>query len=129
MNDNFSLVSYIREKYRTRLDEIGTPAPKRSKGGVVEGGDKELALVSELNDIENVITILEGFKKAAENRLKTVLGEAENLVVDGTLVVTWKNIPSNRIDVTYLKENHPRIAAKCLVESSSRRFIVKKVSL
>ncbi len=63
-------------------------------------------------------------RKAAENKLKDMLGEKEIGLFEGEPVVRWTQVTSKRIDSKKLREQYPEVAEECEYESSYRRLTV-----
>lgn len=63
-------------------------------------------------------------KKEAENKLKSVLGENEQGILDER-TITWKSYSSTRLDSKKLKEEEPELFKKYAKTTSSRRFTLK----
>jgi len=63
-------------------------------------------------------------KKAAENRLKALLGTSEGGIA-GRRIVTWKTVNTSRFDLDAFKNEYPEIYQKYLKPAPYRRFGVK----
>lgn len=61
-----------------------------------------------------------------ENRLKSMLKDAECGKSPAGYSVSWKSCNSKRIDSTRLKKEHPALAAEYTIESSCRKFAVSE---
>lgn len=68
------------------------------------------------------IAELEEIATQARRQVEAALGDAEEGVVDGHIVVRWTRVSSSRIDVKKLAAEHPAIAEAFRVPSESRRF-------
>lgn len=80
------------------------------------------AWVDYIKQVDEQIKDLEERKKAARLVLEDYLGEAEEGVIDGQVVVRWTYVRSNRFDTTKLKQARPDLYREFLVEGLSRRF-------
>lgn len=58
----------------------------------------------------------------ARRQLEQTLGEHDTGTVDGTPVVRWTHVKSNRLDVALVKASYPEVYATCQTVSTSRRF-------
>src|SRR5690606_15244057 len=83
-------------------------------------------LIEQLESIKANIKLLEERKNECENKLKQLLGEHEAGRIDD-VVVTWKNVTSNRIDTNRLKKEKPEIYEQYLKSSSYRRFEIRQI--
>lgn len=83
-------------------------------------------LIEELENVKADIKILEEQKNECENKLKQLLGEHEAGRIDD-MIVTWKNVTSNRIDTNRLKKEKPEIYEQYLKSSSYRRFEIRQI--
>ena len=83
-------------------------------------------LIEQLESIKADIKLLEERKNECENKLKQLLGEHEAGRIDD-VVVTWKNVTSNRIDTNRLKKEKPEIYEQYLKSSSYRRFEIRQI--
>ena len=63
-------------------------------------------------------------KTACENKLKSMLGQAECGKSPKGISVSWKNVETLRIDTTRLKAEAPQIAEQFTVKSQTRKFVV-----
>lgn len=95
-------------------DEIEIPLPYEAEK-LIEQRDNLKATLDELTEQ----------KDAIENKIKSMLGEAE-LGYVGNIKVTWKNVSSKRIDSKKLKSEKPEIFEQYAKESNSRRFDIKR---
>lgn len=94
------------------------------------------SIVEATAEIEQTVRVLVGLQVqerelAAEirehkNAIAAALGERETLAdADGGVLVTFKTSTAHRLDTDRVKTEHPEIYAACLVESSSRRMLIK----
>lgn len=80
-----------------------------------------------INDYISIKAIEEDIKKKKvelENRLKSMLGQAESGKSKTGFMVKWSNSCTKRLDTTALKKDLPELVTKYMKESSSRRFSV-----
>lgn len=61
---------------------------------------------------------------AAKDAVQAALGDDEEGVIDGEIVITWKAHKRVALDQRYLKKTFPEVAAECQVTSEVRRFEV-----
>lgn len=86
-----------------------------------------------LTDVRAQLTVYQETKKemaaleerlrAAENLLKSYLGEQEELTVDG-IKIRWTPYVSKRLDTMRLKEERPEVYGAYLKDTQGRRFSV-----
>lgn len=95
-----------------------------SNGQTTELSSEALKLIEERDALDAHIKALEELKKAAENKLKAMLGDYEVGYV-GTRSVIWKTITSNRLDTKALKVELPDVYEKFVKPSTTRRFEIK----
>ena len=81
-------------------------------------------LISDYLNIKAIEDDVKAKKAELENKLKSMLGQAELGKSKAGYTVKWSNSSSSRIDTTALKKAEPELAAKYTKESSSRRFSV-----
>lgn len=74
-------------------------------------------------ELVGLLDRLETEKKQIEQELKIYLGDAE-MAENEQYRVSWKNVLTNRIDTTRLKEEEPEIYKRFQKTSQSRRFQV-----
>jgi predicted phage-related endonuclease len=67
---------------------------------------------------------LEETAEQARRHIEAALGDNEEGVLDGEIVVRWTHVNSTRVDLAKLRENHPDIAEAFTVSTSSRRFTI-----
>ena len=63
-------------------------------------------------------------KLLCENKLKSLLGQAECDKSPKGISVSWKSVETSRIDTTRLKAEAPQIAERFTVKSQTRKFVV-----
>lgn len=83
------------------------------------------ALIDRYRECSEALKGWEKERDEAGNRLKALLGDAEDGYLDGQCAVTWRNTTSHRLDAKALKAVDPAIWARYATESTTRRFLVK----
>ncbi len=81
------------------------------------------AKVKELMELKRMKEELEAEITAAEDEIKSVMGE-EEILNAGAFKVTWKTVISTRLDSTALKKSLPEIAERFMKQTTTRRFCV-----
>ena len=81
------------------------------------------AKVKELMELKRMKEELEAEIAAAEDEIKSVMGE-EEILNAGVFKVTWKAVTSSRLDSTALKKALPEIAERFMKQTTTRRFCV-----
>ena len=81
------------------------------------------AKVKELMELKRMKEELEAEITAAEDEIKSVMGE-EEILNAGAFKVTWKAVTSSRLDSTALKKALPEIAERFMKQTTTRRFCV-----
>ena len=81
------------------------------------------AKVKELMELKRMKEELEVEIAAAEDEIKSVMGE-EEILNAGAFKVTWKAVTSSRLDSTALKKALPEIAERFMKQTTTRRFCV-----
>ena len=79
--------------------------------------------VKELMELKRMKEEIEAEIAAAEDEIKSVMGDEETLLA-GTFKVSWKVFTSSRIDTTALKKALPDVAATYTKTTTARRFSV-----
>ena len=79
--------------------------------------------VRELMELKRMREEIDAEITAAEDEIKSVMGDEETLLA-GVFKVSWKVFTSSRIDSTALKKALPEIAAQ-LTKTTTRRFCVR----
>ena len=79
--------------------------------------------IKELMELKRMKEELEAEIAAAEDEIKSVMGE-EEILTAGAFKVTWKTIVSTRLDSTALKKSLPEIAERFMKQTTTRRFCV-----
>ena len=79
--------------------------------------------VKELMELKRMKEELEVEIAAAEDEIKSVMGE-EEILNAGAFKVTWKAVTSSRLDSTALKKALPEIAERFMKQTTTRRFCV-----
>lgn len=70
------------------------------------------------------IAELEQMAEQARRHVEAALGDNEEGVVDGQIVVRWTHVTSNRLDTKKLKENHPDLVEQFSRPQVTRRFTI-----
>ena len=81
------------------------------------------AKVRELMELKRMKEELEAEIAAAEDEIKSVMGDDDTLLA-GAFKVTWKAVTSSRLDSTALKKALPEIAERFMKQTTTRRFCV-----
>ena len=81
-------------------------------------------LINDYIHIKEIEDDVKAKKAELENKLKSMLGQAELGKSKAGYTVKWSNSSSSRLDTTALKKAEPELAAKYTKESTSRRFSV-----
>lgn len=81
------------------------------------------AKIRELRQLQSLIDEAQSEAEAIKDALKAHMGERAELRA-GEYLVTWKPIKSARLDTTALKKALPDVAARFMVEATTRRFCV-----
>ena len=79
--------------------------------------------VKELMELKRMKEEIEAEIAAAEDEIKSVMGEEETLLA-GAFKVSWKSFTSSRLDSTALKKALPEIAAQFTKTTTARRFSI-----
>ncbi len=82
-----------------------------------------VATVTELQELRRMREELEAAIEAAQDKIKAVMGESEELTA-GAFKVTWKAITSARLDTTALKKALPDVVERFTKTTTTRRFQV-----
>jgi putative phage-type endonuclease len=101
---------------------------KDSYPAAVELPDDYGRLLEEWNALKGLEAGYKARREVIENRFRQFLGEAEEGVLDGRTVVTWRSSLRTRVDVTALREKDPELAAQYEVTEPQRRLLVKAPS-
>ena len=110
-SDGSKLADSVIAEYYKNADSVIIP---------LQGFNDKLKRRQELVDL---LDKLETEKKQIEQELKIYLGDAE-MAENEQYRVSWKNVLTNRIDSTRLKEEEPEIYKRYQKTSQSRRFQV-----
>lgn len=81
------------------------------------------AKVKELMELKRMKEELEAEITAAEDEIKSVMGNEEMLLA-GAFKVTWKAVTSSRLDSSALKKALPEVAERFMKQTTIRRFCV-----
>jgi len=68
---------------------------------------------------------MEKREKELKSQIKLVMRDAELLTYDSDLILTWKEMTSNRLDQRALEKDYPELVAGYKKESSYRKMDVK----
>ena len=79
--------------------------------------------VKELLELKRMREELDAEITAAEEEIKLAMGTEETLLA-GAFKVTWKAVTSSRLDSTALKKALPKIAARFMKQTTTRRFSI-----
>lgn len=79
--------------------------------------------IRELRQLQSLIEEAEAEAETIKDAIKTFMGQDEVLKA-GEYTVTWKSVKSARLDAKALKTALPDIAARFMVETTTRRFCV-----
>ena len=79
--------------------------------------------VKELMELRRMREEIDAEIAAAEDEIKSVMGEEETLLA-GAFKVSWKVFTSSRLDSTALKKALPEIAAQFTKTTMARRFSI-----
>lgn len=79
--------------------------------------------IRELRQLQSLIDEAQAEAETIKDALKAHMGEREELRA-GEYLVTWKSVKSARLDAPALKKALPDVAARFMVETTTRRFCV-----
>lgn len=79
--------------------------------------------IKELMELKRMKEEIEAEITAAEDEIKSVMGDEETLLA-GAFKVSWKTFTSSRLDSTALKKALPEIAAQFTKQTTARRFSI-----
>lgn len=68
--------------------------------------------------------ILEDAKAEVDSLKDTIKRELDSRGVDGTHIIRWTTVTSNRLDTTAMKKAVPEVYAHFLHQTTSRRFSI-----
>ena len=80
--------------------------------------------IKELMELKRMKEEIEAEIAAAEDEIKTVMGDEETLLA-GAFKVDWKTVITSRIDTAALKKVMPEIAERFMKQTTTRRFCVR----
>ena len=80
--------------------------------------------IRELLELKRMKEELEAEITAAEDEIKSVMGDEETLLA-GAFKVTWTPYTSTRFDSTRFKQDHADLAAAYTKTTTTRRFSVR----
>ena len=79
--------------------------------------------ITELMELKRMRDELDAEIQAAEDEIKQAMGDDDTLLA-GPFKVTWKTITSSRLDSSALKKALPKIAARFMKLTTTRRFSI-----
>ena len=79
--------------------------------------------ITELMELKRMRDELDAEIQAAEDEIKQAIGDDDTLLA-GPFKVTWKAVTSSRLDSTALKKALPKIAARFMKQTTTRRFSI-----
>ena len=79
--------------------------------------------ITELMELKRMRDELDAEIQAAEDEIKKAMGDDDTLLA-GPFKVTWKAVTSSRLDSTALKKALPKIAARFMKQTTTRRFSI-----
>lgn len=79
--------------------------------------------IRELRQLQSLIDEAQAEAESIKDAIKAHMGRQEILRA-GEYTVTWKSIKSARMDATALRKALPDVAARFMVETTTRRFCV-----
>ena len=83
------------------------------------------AKATELKELERMQEELAAEIEAMKDAIKADMTERNtDTLVAGGFKITWKTVPSSRLDTTALKKAHPEMAAEYTKETTTRRFLI-----
>ena len=80
--------------------------------------------IKELMELKRMKEEIEAEIAAAEDEIKSVMGDEETLLA-GAFKVDWKPVITCRIDIAALKKMMPEIAERFMKQTTTRRFCVR----
>ncbi len=95
-----------------------------SNGTIIILPDEADKLISSIEEIKQMEDDLKEGKAEAENRLKSIMKDAECGKTPSGYTVRWKNSITNRLDTTKLKADEPELVSKYTKATSYRRFSI-----
>ena len=81
------------------------------------------AKIRELRQLQSLMDEAQAEAEAIRDAIKAHMGDTEELRA-GEYKVTWKSIKTARLDATALRKTLPEVAARFMVETTTRRFCV-----
>jgi putative phage-type endonuclease len=102
---------------------LGLLYPEARAGKTVRLLGEDWADLRELRRRREARDVLERQITALENRLKAVMGDAEQALSPyDTPALSWKTVTTTRLDITRLRAEQPEIAAQYSTTTTTRRF-------
>ena len=83
-----------------------------------------ITTITELQELRRLQEELEAEIQAAQDKIKTAMGDAEELRA-GAFKVTYKAVTSSRLDTTALKKLLPEVAERFMKTTTTRCFQVQ----
>ncbi len=80
--------------------------------------------VERLIELREISAQLNEEIEALTNEVKLFMGDEEYLIA-GEHQVTYKNTSSTRIDITALRRQMPDVAARFILTTNARRFVIR----
>lgn len=77
----------------------------------------------ELHQLQSLIAEAQAEAETIKDEIKATMGDSEELRA-GEYLVTWRPIKSTRMDAVALRKDLPDVAARFMVEATTRRFCV-----
>lgn len=104
-------------------DALNAMYPEANHTSVVLGDEAD-NLINDYFHIKAIEDDVKNKKSELENKLKSMLGQAESGKSKSGFTVKWSNSSSKRVDTTAMKKDVPELVAKYTKESTTRRFSV-----
>ena len=79
--------------------------------------------IRELRQLQSLMDEAQAEAEAIKDAIKAEMGQDEILRA-GEYTVTWKSVKAARLDATALKTALPDVAARFMVETTTRRFLI-----
>ena len=94
---------------------------------IVEASPEIFELYADIRKYKLAIKELEEKKDAAEEVIKTVIGDCEGIAYGPDIIATWKTQESNRFDTTAFKKANPELYNQFIKTTQSRVFRLKEI--
>lgn len=79
--------------------------------------------IRELRQLQSLIDEAQAEAESIKDAIKAQMGQ-EDVLRAGEYTATWKSVKSARLDATALRKALPDVAARFMVETTTRRFCV-----